>query len=47
MKFPAFLPLFLTAACAALAADSEFKKQQLTDQFWAEGAHFGDFNKAC
>ncbi|MHA3775217.1 FG-GAP-like repeat-containing protein [Verrucomicrobiota bacterium sgz303538] len=23
----------------------EFKKIQLTDQFWAEGANFGDFNK--
>ena len=22
-----------------------FKKIQLTDQFWAEGAHFGDFNR--
>jgi hypothetical protein len=22
-----------------------FTKQQLTDEFWAEGAHFGDFNK--
>ena len=34
---------------SALAADpvpsGEFTKKQLTDQFWAEGANFGDFNK--
>jgi hypothetical protein len=22
-----------------------FKKHQLSDQFWSEGANFGDFNK--
>src|SRR6185436_1894634 len=35
-------------ACAASAADHTihtFKKIRVTDQFWAEGAHFGDFNK--
>jgi hypothetical protein len=37
-------------ACSpVLAADNfvvhRFKKIQLSDQFWAEGAHFGDFNK--
>ena len=41
------LPLFLFSA-AASAADSvpmgEFTKIQLTDEFWAEGAAFGDFN---
>jgi hypothetical protein len=36
-------------ACANLAQAGDytavtFKKIQLTDQFWAEGAHFGDFN---
>jgi len=42
------LPL-LVLTTAALAADpvptGEFTKQQLTDEFWAEGATFGDFNK--
>ena len=42
------LPLALVTA-AAQAADpvptGEFTKTQLTDQFWAEGATFGDFNK--
>jgi hypothetical protein len=49
-------PSFLTAALPltfavsiSLAGQSvptgEFSKQQLTDQFWAEGAAFGDFNK--
>ena len=35
------------AACAS-AQDytlHTFKKQQLSDQFWSEGANFGDFNK--
>lgn len=40
---------FLAAALTVSAADSEFslrtfKKIQLSDQFWGEGAHFGDFN---
>lgn len=38
----------LLIASAAFAADpvpsGEFEKIQLTDQFWAEGANFGDFN---
>ncbi len=36
------------AAWSILAGDytiHSFKKIQLTDQFWAEGANFGDFNK--
>ena len=38
----------LTAACASAAqgyALHSFKKIQLSDQFWSEGASFGDFNK--
>src|SRR5215204_1485260 len=36
----------LTGAPAAQAKDVVhiFKKIRLTDEFWAEGAHFGDFN---
>src|SRR3989442_6557954 len=35
------------ASASALAKDRvhTFKKLQLTDQFWAEGASFGDFNR--
>ena len=43
-----FLPLILLASIAHAAdpvPSGEFTKQQLTDQFWAEGAAFGDFNK--
>jgi FG-GAP-like repeat len=44
---PHILPLLL--ATAALAADpvasGEFTKIQLTDEFWAEGATSGDFNR--
>lgn len=36
--------LSLTVLCAQ-AANPQFTKLQLTDQFWAEGAHFADFNK--
>jgi len=43
MKALAFAPLLLLAAITAPAA--EFKRIQLTDQFWAEGANFGDFNR--
>ena len=40
------LALFTAAASAADPVPSgEFTKIQLTDQFWAEGAAFGDFNK--
>ncbi len=38
----------LSAAFLATAADPSlhtFKKIQLTDEFWAEGASFGDFNR--
>jgi hypothetical protein len=50
MKSPTILALSIAAlAGTALAQDAaaskEFKKIQLTDQFWAEGATFGDFNK--
>src|SRR5262245_52512452 len=42
------LCITLTAAIPALAATDNvlhsFKKIQLSDKFWAEGATFGDFN---
>src|SRR5437867_12642240 len=36
----------LSIPCLGLAKDSAhtFKKVQLTDQFWSEGANIGDFN---
>jgi hypothetical protein len=44
-----FFPLLFlaTALCAAEPGPgpAKFEKIQLTDQFWAEGANFGDFNK--
>src|SRR3982750_1540831 len=41
-----FSGLIFSTATPALAKDliHSFNKVQLTDQFWAEGAHFGDFN---
>ena len=49
MKTIARLLPFALLTAAAHAADpvpsGEFTKIQLTDQFWAEGAAFGDFNK--
>jgi FG-GAP-like repeat len=33
------------AAGVTSAKEPVFKKVQLTDQFWAEGAHYGDFNR--
>jgi len=41
---------FLVTPLASLFAQSaptpvQFQKQQITDEFWAEGANFGDFNK--
>ncbi len=42
-----FLPCLFVAAAAhgeVPVATGEFQKIQLTDQFWAEGANFGDFN---
>ncbi len=39
------LCLLLAAAAASAQAPAEFRKLQLSDQFWAEGASFGDFNK--
>jgi FG-GAP-like repeat len=35
----------IAARAQAPVPAGEFTKIQLTDQFWAEGAHFGDFNK--
>jgi hypothetical protein len=46
-----FLPLVLLFSSVAFAhaappvVTGEFRKIKLTDEFWAEGAHFGDFNK--
>jgi len=50
MKLPILalaLPLSIVAAAPAQqpVPSGEFTKTQLTDQFWAEGAAFGDFNK--
>ncbi len=50
MKYPTLAALLLlTFAASTLlapqASAGEFSKLQLTDQFWAEGAAFGDFNK--
>ncbi|MBI1840302.1 MAG: VCBS repeat-containing protein [Verrucomicrobia bacterium] len=51
MTYPTLVSVLGLAGCvAAVAADSEltvraFKKIQVSDQFWAEGANFGDFNK--
>jgi hypothetical protein len=42
-----YLIALLCIACAPVRAKDKihsFKKLQLTDQFWAEGANFGDFN---
>src|SRR5436309_12504698 len=43
-----FLPLLTFAAAISYGQQSvpsgEFTKIQLTDQFWAEGAAYGDFN---
>jgi hypothetical protein len=47
-KFPIALSLLLSSTLLASAKDyvlHSFKKHQLTDQFWAEGANFGDFNQ--
>ncbi len=46
-KIPAaaiFLSLGLASASAEDYLLHSFKKVQLTDQFWSEGANFGDFN---
>ena len=46
---PCFRPsavVFLLLAAAASAADiAKYRKLQLSDQFLAEGATFGDFNR--
>jgi hypothetical protein len=47
MKVPALL-LVSAALTSSLAGDylvHKFEKKKLTDEFWSEGAHFGDFNK--
>jgi hypothetical protein len=48
MKYPICLLTLSLLAAEVSAVDpppsGEFKKIQLTDQFWAEGATFGDFN---
>ncbi len=49
MNCPLALAAVLTGAvCSAAARDytvHTFKKIQLTPQFWAEGAHYGDVNR--
>ena len=46
MKIHSIATVGLLLAVSVYAADTApgFKKIQLTDQFWAEGADFGDFN---
>src|SRR5262245_60095475 len=39
------LALLTVSARSAENAPFSFKKTQLTDKFWAEGANFGDFNR--
>ena len=43
--FFSFLPLLSVVTAAFAGTSAEFNKIQLSDQFWAEGANFGDFNK--
>jgi hypothetical protein len=46
-KLPISLALALSSTWLTAATDHyvhSFKRNQLTDQFWAEGASFGDFN---
>ena len=46
-SFPFIFTAFLCVAGFASAKDyvvHSFKKIQLTDKFWSEGANFGDFN---
>src|SRR5437762_4775641 len=46
-KFPFLLSTFLSSSLVAVAKDyllHSFKKTQLSDKFWCEGANFGDFN---
>jgi hypothetical protein len=47
-KVPVFLALFLAGNLGASARNyllHTFKKTQLTDKFWSEGATFGDLNR--
>ena len=41
----ASLPGMLNAAAADSSLVNSFRKIQVSDQFWSEGASFGDFNK--
>src|SRR5437762_4812206 len=46
-KFPVALAALLSASLVVSAKDyvlHSFKKIQLSDKFWCEGANFGDFN---
>src|SRR6267378_3200151 len=46
-KFPLILAALLCSSVAGSAKDyllHTFKKTQLNDKFWSEGANFGDFN---
>lgn len=50
MKFPVFVlaGAALTTALTAVGAEylvHKFERKQLSDEFWSEGANFGDFNK--
>ena len=49
IKFSIAIAGFATASLLSCSAEDatlhSFKKIQLSDQFWSEGAYFGDFNK--
>jgi hypothetical protein len=48
MKLPFASALVLSCALVGLAKDDAllaFRKMHITDQFWGEGANFGDFNR--
>ncbi|MDX1951169.1 MAG: VCBS repeat-containing protein [Verrucomicrobiota bacterium] len=45
---PCLLSLLFLSPLLSFAGDSspsKFERKQLTDEFWSEGAHIGDFNK--
>jgi len=44
MKYKTVMLLF-ALALAAQAEERAFKRIQITDKFWSEGANFGDFNR--
>src|SRR5688500_5945768 len=47
MKFPAVVMAgaTLTTVFGADQASSKFERKELSNEFWSEGANFGDFNR--